>query len=256
MKRLCFLFLSVLPLASPAKDLSSPVLLSQGGSGGASLNENLSYLINPAVIGFQNKRKGAVLYSFKKNNQTALLSFLDNKTQLPMAITYQRFWSHSFRKSEKDKMLFSSGFKISPYFSLGLNVEKELSSSAWNGGLGSVLKLGQDLSLAAFLNQVLKKEDKNQRVLSLALYHKWKSFFSSQLDISRTSQKEWIIRGGLETLFQDFLSLRLGAVWLQKIKKGLISGGLAFQSPKLMLEYSIQKDDKDYQQALVLIFRL
>ena len=256
MKRLCFFFLFVLPLTILAEELSSPVLLSQGGAGGASLDENLSYLINPAVIGFQNKRKGSALYSLKKNRQTLLLSFLDIKSQLPMAITYQRFWSHSLRKSAKDQMLFSSGFKISPYFSLGIHVEKELSSSIWNGGLGSALKLGQDLSLAVFINQILEKEDKNQRILSLAFYHQWRNFFSSQLDISRTGQKEWIIRGGLETLFQEFLSLRLGAVWFQKIQKGIISGGLAFQSPKLMLEYSIQKDDKDYQQAMTLIFRI
>ena len=254
------LLIFVCPFFSQA-ELSSPVLLSQGGAGGASLKEDFSYLINPATMGFQKKTKGALAYSFKSNNlkpnkQLALFSFLDLKTKVPLAITYQRTWTDSFKKSETNKMLFSSGFRVAPYLSIGLTVEKELKKSSWNGGLGSVFKFGNQTSMALFLNQILKKENKNQRALSLAFYHYWKPFFSTQLDITKTAHRKWIFRGGLESFFQKFLSVRLGGTWLQKTQRGLISGGLAFHSPKLRLEYGIEKDEKQYQHAVLLILQI
>ena len=64
------------PLVSQAKrELSSPLFLSQGGAGGASLKEDFSYLINPATMGFQKKAKGVLSYSFNQSRQTALVSF-------------------------------------------------------------------------------------------------------------------------------------------------------------------------------------
>lgn len=241
---------TVVPLAT---ELSPPLFLSQGGAGGASLKEDFSYLINPAVMGFQRRTKGALAYSFKQNRKTALLSFVDLKTKLPMAFTYQRFWSDSFKKSEKDTMLFSSGFRLSPYFSFGINVEQDRKSSEWNGGIGSVLLLSNQLSLALFLNQILKKENKNQRALSLAFYYNWKNFLSAKVDISRSANRqEWVFKGGLESLFQNFLSIRLGGLYLYETQKGRISGGIAFYSPRILLEYSVEADQKTYQQALVL----
>ena len=244
-------------------ELSSPFFLSQGGSGGASLKEDFSYLINPATMGFQKKTKGALTYSFKSTNftpkkQTALLSFLDLKTKMPLAITYQRTWTDSFKKSEADTMFVSSGFRVTPYLSIGLTIEKELKNSSWNGGIGSILKFGNQTSMALFLNQILKKENKNQRALSLAFYHYWKPFFSTQLDITKTAHRKWIFRGGLESFFQNFFSIRLGGAWFQKTQRGLISGGLAFHSPKLRLEYSIEieRDEKQFQHAIVLILQI
>ena len=153
-------------------------------------------------------------------------------------------------------MLFSSGFKVSSFLSLGLTVEKELDISAWNGGLGSVLKWGDHLSFALFLSQILEVRNKNQRALSLAVYHSWKSFFFTRLDISRTAHQKWVLKGGIETLFQDFLSFRLGGSWIEKTNRKSISGGLALTGPKMLLEYSIEKDQSAYQQALTLIFRI
>ena len=250
------LFFLALPLTSPAEELSAPLFLSQGGAGGASLKEDFSYLINPATIGFQKKIKTVVSYSFKQKKQTALFSFLDLKTKFPLAFTYQRFWSNSFNKSEKDKMLLSSGFKISPYLSLGVTVEKELKPSVWNGNLGSVLRLSNQLSTALFINQVLKKENKNQRALSIAFYYNWKHFFSTRLDITKPAGKEWIVKGGFESVFQNFLSVRIGGTWFHTTQNGLISGGLAFYSPKLLLEYSVETDQKTYQQAVVLSLQI
>ncbi len=256
MRLFCLFVISIFPfLSQAAEQLSSPFLLSQGGAGGASLKEDLSYFINPAVMGFHKKTKAAFSYSLKNNNQTALISFLDRQTKLPLAVTYKRSWSDSFKNSDEDKMTVSSGFKVFSHVSIGLTVEKILKKSLWNGGLGSVFKVGRQTSLALYLNQILKQEGKNKRALSLAIYHNWKSYFSSKIDISRTAHQRWVFRGGLESFFQQFFSVRIGGTWLQKTKKGIISGGLAFHSPKLFLEYSVEKDETTYQHAGVLVIR-
>lgn len=241
---------------SPAEELSSPLFLSQGGAGGASLQEDFSYLINPATMGFQKRTKGVIAYSFKKHNHRAVLSFLDMKTRFPLALTYRRSWAHSFSKSKKELMTFSSGLKVSPYLSFGFNVEKELNPSVWNGGLGSVFRMGNQLSMALFLNNILRKENKNQRILSLAFYYNWKHFLSAKADISKSARQEWIFRGGFESLFKNFLSVRLGGTWFQKAEYGLISGGLAFHSSRLFLEYSVETDQKTYQQAVILSLQI
>ena len=245
-----------LPLQLKAKELSSPLFLSQGGAGGASLEEDFSYLINPATMGFQKKIKGALSYSFKQSRQTALVSFADLKSKFPLAISYQRFWSDSFKDSARDKMLLSSGFKISPSLSFGFSAERETKPSAWNGGLGSVFKWSDHLSLALFLNRILEVEEKSQRSLSFAVYHQWKNFFSARVDISLSAHQKWVFRGGLETLLRDFLSLRLGGAWIEKTSQTFISGGLVLTGPKMLLEYSVEKDQSAYQQALSLILRI
>ncbi len=255
-KKLIFIFwLFISSMSGYAEELSSPVFLGRAGAGGASLKEDFSYLINPATIGFQQQSKGALAYSFKKNKKLALLSLLDNQTKIPVAISYQRAWSDSFKKRDRDKMLFSSGFKVLPYLSLGLTVEKGLKPSEWNGALGSVLRMGE-LSLSLLFSPILKKENKNQRALSLAFYYDWKNFFSTYLDVSKTAHQSWIFKGGLESSFRSFLSVRLGGLWRNKDQEGIISGGLAFFSPKLSLEYSIQKDQRAYQQAIWLSLRI
>ena len=256
---ICFLFC----LTVTAEELSHPFFLSQGGSGGASLREDASYLLNPALLGFQRRTKGVVSYSFRERQQTVAASFLDLKTKLPMSITYQRTWSKSFRQSEENNLFIHSGFRVSPYLSLGLSVQRELKLSHWNFNLASVLRLSSDLGLAVFLDKVLKEEKAKQRVLTTALYHRWKNFFSTQVDFSRTEQKTWILRGGLRSLFHPFFSLQLGGrayfkddTAFQKIEQGFLSGGVSFHSPRLLLEYGIETNQKIYQHSITLLLRI
>ena len=266
----CFKHLSKKPLifllfclTATGEELSQSFSLSQGGAGGASLREDMSYLLNPALLGFQRRTKGAVAYSVKNQRQTVSASFLDLKTKLPMAFTYQRAWSESFRKSVENNFLIHSGLRLSPFLSIGASVQRELKSSHWNFNLGSMLRLSADLGLAVFLDKALKEEKAKQRVLSAALYHRWKSFFSTQIDFSRTEQKTWILRGGLRSLFHPFFSVQLGGRLyfeddsaFRKIKNGWLSGGLSFHSPRLLLEYGVETDQKSYQHSIALMLRI
>lgn len=257
----CFLF--CLTVSAEEKGLSHPFFLSQGGSGGASLREDMSYLLNPALLGFQTKTKGALSYSFRRQHQILMASVLDLKSKLPVAVTYQRAWFESFRKSSEDKLFIHSGFRLSKSLSLGLSVQRELKLSQWNFNLAGAFRLDPHLALAVFLDKVLEEEKGNQRVLSFALYHRWKSFFSTQIDFSRTEQQKWILKGGFRSLFHPLFSLQLGGrayfeddSAFRKIERSFLSGGLSFHSPKLLLEYGIESDKRIYQHSITLLLRI
>ena len=243
-----------------AENLSHPFFLSQAGSGGASLREDMSYLINPSLLGFQKRTKGAISYSFKKKQQSAIASFLDLQTKLPMAISYQRLWSHSFKESAKDQFFVHSGFRVSPYFSLGARAQRGIKQSDWNFGLAGTLRLNSTLALALFLDEFL---DYRERILSVALYHQWRRFFSTQIDLSRTEQKIWILKGGLRSLFHPYFSVQLGGrtyfednKLFNKIEEAFLSAGLSFHSPRLVLEYGLETNQKNYQHSLTLLLRI
>ena len=256
--KISFFFLLILYPTYSFSKTSHPLFLSQAGAGGASLQEDFSFLLNPATISLQKKNKGALAYTFKDKKQKAFFSFADIKTKIPLAVSYQREWSQSFKRSETETLFLSSGFKLAPYFGLGASIEKNLKKSVWNGSLGSIIQLGSQFSTGLFLKDVLKRDKQNKRSLSLALYYSWRNFISAKIDVSKNNKKNYIYRGAVESFLKKFLSLRLGMSWFEKDQKGLFSGGIAFQSPKFVLEYSLETNQKmdSYQQGFVVILKI
>ena len=258
------LFFNAPSFADSEKDkLQHPFFLSVSGSGGASLSENLSYLINPSLLAFYKRKKAGLAYSFKNKNQTAVLSLVDNKINLPVALTYQRWWYDSFKNGTQNKLFLSSGFKLTPYLSLGFNVEKNLESPfSKNVGIGSFLRLNSQIGLALFLDKALIEKDQNLRVLNVSGSYRWKNFFSIQSDLSKSAKKDWILRGGVESLFHPLFSFQLGGLAymeelnFQEVKSYLLSGGLSFLSPKFVLKYGLQSDSKNYQHSFTCLIRI
>ena len=235
--------------------MSHPVFLSRGGAGGASLKEGPSYLINPASMAFQQNSRMTVAYSFKKKHKMALISFLDKKTNLPLALSYSRFWSKSFSKKDKATVLASSGFKILPLWSIGLSLEKELKKSVWRGGLGTVLNAENLFSVAALWSPSWIKKRK-QSSFTFSAYHQLKGIAFFQLDAVKPPGQKWIFRGGVESAFHNYFSLRAGGAWFQETKEQRLSGGLAFLSPRFALEYGLEKSGAHYQHALVFTVKI
>ena len=241
--------------------LFHPVFLSVSGSGGASFHEDFSYLINPALLIFHKKKKGVLSYSFKGKQQTALLSIVDHKVKIPIALTYQRWWADSFITGAQNKFFFTSGFKILPFLSLGFNVERDLNSSLWNSGLGSFFKLSSQFSVAVFLDKMFIEKKKNLRVFTFAGFYRWKNFFSAQADLSRSARKQWILKAAVKSLFHPVFSVQLGGLAVmeqlnfQKPQKQFISGGLNFHTPYFLLGYGLQTDREEYQHSWSVLIR-
>ena len=258
------LFGILYPAVCGAKEEPNPFLplfIGQSGTGGASLQEDLSYIINPASLGFHKKSKLALHYSLQNQSHNAILSVLDLKTSIPIAVNYQRTWDKSFNKPEKSYWFFNSGFRLSSFASLGASVQKDLLSSDWNFNIGSLLKINSNLAIGLYMDKLLKEENKNLQSLSLAGYYRWKKFFLTQVDISR-SHREWIVKASVQSLFHPLFALRLGGFtsmetwdWSTRDKQAL-SGALSFNSPKVNLEYGMQKNPSNYQHSLSLMIKI
>ena len=257
-KIIALLFFFTLPCFANT-EIQQPFFLSVSGSGGASLNEGFSYLINPALLSFQKRKKIGLSYSFLNKNHIGMVSLMDHRVRLPVAVTYQRKWLESLKKGVQNQLFFSSSFKISPFISLGVNFKRNLQAPYFgNGSLGSFIKLSSHLGMSLFIDNILKEQNKNLRLLTIAGAYRWKNFFSIQTDLSKSAQKFWILRGGVESFFQSFFSVQVGAVaflkeldW-QELEKHFFSGGLTFHSPRLKLQYALQSDTKDYQHSFTL----
>ena len=264
--RLCFAgLLALAPLALYADEArqasSSPIseslppFISRGGSGGASLKEDVSYLINPALLGFHTRSKGALFYSIRKTRQSGGFSFLDRHTKIPLAVTWQRHWSHSFLKSDRQSVEAATGLMLLPWLAFGLKAKKRIKPSAWNGGLGLAVRLQEGMGLALYGDPVLKEAQQDRRKISSAFYYNWKGVFAFQGDVSFSAKKEWSARGGLESFFQKFFSLRLGGSWAQNASDLSFSGGLSFQTQKALLEYSLEKGAGSWRHGATFMLR-
>lgn len=246
---------------SHSKEFPYPFSLSVSGSGGASLSEDFSYLINPALLAFHQRNIMGLAYSFKNKEQSLALSVVDNKNKWPMAVTYQRLWSGAFHKGGKNQFFFSSGSRLTNYLSLGFQLERDLDSS-FNANIGSFLKLSSQLGFALFLDKILREREVNLRVLTFSASYHWKDFFSLHSDLSRSAKKDWILKMGMESLFHPLFSFQLGGMVFMEnlaIEKGedyLLSGGLSFFSPKFVLNYGIQTDAKNYQHSISCLIKI
>ena len=239
--------------------LTPPFHLPYKGSGVGSLSEDFSFLLNPATLGFQRRSKSAIAYSIKNRKQMVSLVFIDLKTGIPLSINYERYWSSRLVKSNLDRVDVSLGTDITPFLSLGLTIHRETLKSSqkksfWNGDLGALLRLGPSTGIGATLNQLLITERVQNRIATMGFYQKFMKTFDVRVDVSYSSKKGWVTRGAMETLFRQFLSLRVGSAWDFQTDQASYAGGLSLYGPRLQMDYSLEKDDLIFQH--VIIFKL
>ncbi|MCY4512877.1 MAG: hypothetical protein OXB86_04235 [Bdellovibrionales bacterium] len=228
--------------------------LSYSGAGGGSLKSDFSYLINPALLGYARNQQALLAYSFKSHWQTALFSFMDRSAGIPMSVTFQREWYSQGKYKPLNRWSASAGTRISPVFSLGVTARRakdKEGKNRWNGDMGALFLLTSQTTLGVTLSEILVYESRNQRTLNFGFYQGWSHFFSGRVDASFSRKQEWIIRGGIETLFQKFFAVRVGGLWSFKEKKALFSGGVGFFGPRLQFDYALQKDQKIFQHIVM-----
>ena len=252
--RVKLLLLGLLFLFKPCfSEEISPFVLSSSGSGKALVEKKFSYLLNPALAGFYEKNKAGISFGLKNIRKTLAISVFDLTSGLPFAITYENDWELNFLKTKEHLLTLSSGFPVSRNFSFGASVGRAFLEKAWDASVGSYFKLNDSLGLAFVLDRLFKVEGEFDMLSTLSVSYKWKKFFSSSLDISRTWDKQWIFKGGVESFFYDYLSIILSGVFFNEDKSHLISGGLNFQAPKIFASYNLGVNDvRQISQSLSL----
>ena len=249
-------FSSPVIYGSPVKKLvfkSSLPQLAYSGAGIASLRPDFSYLINPALLGYVDKQRSLLAYSFKSHWQTILFSLLDQTTGIPMSVTFQREWHSQGEYSPMNLWSFSVGSRMTSHFSLGLTARRAKDwkgKNRWNGDVGALLKLGRQTALGMTLSEVLVYESQNHRKVNFGFYQGWTHFLSGRVDVSYSREQEWVVRGGMESLVQKFLALRVGGLWSFKEERALFSGGAGFHGPRLQFDYALQTDQIIFQHVV------
>ena len=236
---------AVAEAAAAASPLSPPLSMAFGGAGSASFREDFSYLLNPAALGFHRKSKSAIAYTAKGGRQAGVLSFMDLRSGLPVSLTYRRFWSSRFLKSDEDHFSAAAGAAMARWLSMGVTVrrikEAGREKPLWNGDIGSLFRLGRGMGLAFTLKRLLVNERGSAREGVLGLYLNRARMFQGYADASYSKDGQWVIKGGAETVFQKFLAIRGGGSYSLKRKQGQAAGGIAFYGPRLQIGYSLER---------------
>lgn len=220
---------------------SSPLQLPYSGAGAASLKDDFSFQINPALLGFQERSSFLISYSLNGKDQKGLLAIQDKQGGLPLGISYERLWKT--KGQPENKWSVSLGQGLGSYLSFGFSVHKDQLKPPWNADIGILFKPGIKTALGLVLSNITKSRPNNKRkkTLTFGVYQGFGGFFSIRADASPLKKQGWIFKGGFENLFYNFLALRIGGLWNTKEKEGMLSGGLGFYGPRLQIEYGMQK---------------
>lgn len=255
MKALCLLLMGYAGFLGATDRPTSPFNLSYNHAGTASLEQDFSYLLNPATLGFQKKSQSALAYSFKGSHQVIALSFTDLKSVVPLGITYERHWPAHSQESQLNRTFFSLARPINTYLSAGVTVQRESygdkKDSLWQGHGGFLLRFSRNSALSFTVNQILVYNSNPERVFGFGLYRKFLDILGTRMDISYSQKTSWQARGALETMFKKYFSLKGGGFWNFQTQKAVWSGGLVFYGPFLQLDYGLEKEGDKTQHAFV-----
>lgn len=220
---------------------SPPLQLPYSGAGVASLKDDFSFQLNPALLGFQEKSEFLISYGLNGKDQKGLLAIQDKQGGLPLGLSYERIWKNE-GEPENTWGVFV-GQRFSSYLSFGFSVHKDQLDPPWNANIGVLFKSGIKTALGLVLNNltISRPYNKREKFFTFGVYQGFGDFFSVRADALHLKKQGWIFKGGFENLFYDFLALRLGGLWNAKEKEGMISGGLGFHGPRLQIEYGMQK---------------
>lgn len=246
--RFLFYFLLFLPFFSQS-DTAFQLPFSQ--SGRASIEEDLSQLINPATLGFHKRSKSAIAYSFQGKNQKLSVAFTDVKNFIPMSFFYERSWSEKgFISGDWNRVSVAVASPLNQAISLGLNAyrdslknKEEEDQNLWNGDFGMLLRLPSHTGFSLNLDHILIYEDNNERLLHIGIYQDIKNILSLRGDATYQFQhSDWILRGSVSFSFKRFLAIHIGHSWDKKEMKQRSSLGLGFLGPRLQLDYAVNID--------------
>lgn len=247
--KLVFLFFLMGAWTCWANELTSVFNLQHSGTGRASLEEDLSHLLNPATLSFHKRSKSALAYNINKGNQKIALAITDIKTIIPVGVFYERRWSSRFILGDWDRIAVSVASPVNSLLGLGFNIyrnsikinEDEDKQVVWNGGVGAIVRLSNKTGLAIHADQLLIQDDKNERQIYLAAYQDVMNLVDLRVDVSYSiQQQEWILRGSASAKLKKFLSLSIGHSWFVEQEKGWLSGGLSFYGPRLQFDYGME----------------
>lgn len=246
---LCF---SLNSFADSNRKFLSPFHLAYGNAGVASVQADLSYIMNPATLSFyhQSQVSGAYYSNEKelgKILKKTLVSFVDKSSILPMGVTYERDFTDDLTNASKEKWEGSASVLFQRFLSLGASIQKIKESDEDSHSLelkaGGILKLKPNLHFGLVIENLkaYAESSKNRPNLRLGLHHRWSYRLNTRADINYEKMKMSSVNLGTEFFVKQFVALRFGGEWIpsssKKEKDDLFFGfGIGLTSPRLRVD--------------------
>lgn len=251
-----------------AQYLSGPVSQALGGSGLAANDEAEQFLLNPAAL--VHSKDAAIGYFYSdgyrdKNEHDNFygVTLSDNSEDVLVAggaaFFKRRRTFDNFSTLDELKGQFSFAKVLYKHISVGLSVDY-LQSDAdgdkkykqWDGTIGILYNPNPDLAFAAiFRNLAPTDKDipapiRNVDEIGLGVHYILLGNFRGRLDVLQPQQlnpeKDYIVRGGLESLLDAYMAVRLGFENNGVTDRHSLSAGIGMVGPRLKIDYSYVKN--------------
>ena len=269
----CFYFTS--PLAN-AQYITGPIASAMGGAGRASTDTTDGAFINPASLVHGPQAEFSALYQdgspvkdqhrttygvIVMDNTPGLLfsgSFVylkDRKTGLGQTPLDADYWSLSLAQLSIPQWSFGlSGIYLQQKEYEGENFTQQ------NGVVGVLYTPIPDLGIGLTYHHFLEPDEEvplHLRLiptLGLGFHYLMGEILRLRADFTRPEKynddKKMAYALGLESLFSEFFSFRMGFRWDNWADSNVLTSGITFNGPRLKLDYSIEKAVKGTGDAL------
>jgi hypothetical protein len=239
------------------------------GSGRAAVEATEAPSLNPAAISYMHGYFFNSGYSALATGNSFSASFTDNlpDTMIPSSLMYRQ--SNIKTAAKKDWTVqdfhFSAANFLGDNFSLGFAFNHRIDSlnnnkyAQTNMSVGTIADLTPALSLAFVFDNIADPQPDTPQDLrlkpgtSVGLSYNFRRFLRLRLDLESPSGSNSFshptVSTGLESYFNRWLVLRLGARKETEAKLDRYGGGLSFIGPKFAIHYGYLNSPQDENET-------
>jgi hypothetical protein len=259
-----------------AEIYNGPISAAMGGTGRAGIGSSEGAFVNPATIplikGYEfvgSYRDGYARDGQQRNGW--MIGVVDNHEDVmfPGTIHYGRTSDTGRGPGRvRGELVHAAGaYLINNYWSVGASVYRLSSKidlypgyTQWNGSIGTVYLLNENISLAYVLDNLAKpgsdvpkplREDMRQ---SVGFFGRVADVAVLRVDVARSEKlnpdKRLVYMLGFESATSEFMVFRAGYRLDDQHNQRFWTAGLGFNGPRLRIDYSFEKGFEESSGAL------
>lgn len=259
-----------------AQIFTGPASASLGGSGRAGLSGAESVFLNPALVPLIQMTEVIGYYKDgqagpgRHQNAWGVGAVDSNKEAFfPAALHYMRTRDTGIAPVAVNGEIYhlAIGKNVSDHLAVGLSgfrlkhsVAGDRSYTQWNGSLGFLVLLSEDMGFAYVLNNIAGpgsevpsglREDMNQGV---GIYGAVAEMARIRFDVTREERfnpdKKMTYMVGIESMVNDYMLFRMGFRRDELSDQRFYTAGLGFNGPRMKIDYGFEKNARGTEGAV------
>lgn len=269
-----FLLIGIHNSAS-ANFFRGPISSAMGGAGRAGLASSEGAFLNPAVIPLVKNYEFILFYrdgyvADGHHRQGLAVGAVDNSEGVvfPGAAHYGKIrdTGRSTGGAEGEIWHIAGAYLFSDRFSVGFSAYRLLFDDPikeyvqWNGSLGTVILVNENISVAYVLDNIAKPGSEVPRGMrqdmrqSIGFFGRVEDILGVRMDVEREERfnvdKKMTYMVGLESLMSEFFVARLGYRADDRADQRFWTAGFGFNGPRLKVDYAVEKPQEGTSGAL------